>query len=138
MLKLLAVVVMFPVFSNAQYKGDNTIIIDTSISANDLKSILFQKGFMAENQDSVFIITSPKQITGAVIMKLFINRSETKVVLKGEFKITVEGELWGTTIKQAFQPVMFVKSKQNLNYPCWAEMNNIASLIGSKITYLKQ
>lgn len=138
MKSLLISLILSPLLTYSQPKRlDNTIIVKNRIDLNSLKSYLFQHGYMVEGSDTVFITSSAKSI-GAKVFKFNILRSDTSTIIKGQMKITVEGTLWGSTIKEEFQQVYYVKSKENLMWDCWNEMAALAVYIGSSISYLKQ
>lgn len=140
MKKIIITIFTVSIFTNiyGQAKRDNTIIIDTVISLQNLKLLLFQNGYNYEGTDTLFITTSAKQINGAVVMKLNIARIDTSIILKAQRKVLVEGVLWGNTIKEEFSPVFMWKIKGSIETDCWLELNKIAMLIGSKRRYLKQ
>lgn len=121
-----------------QKKRDNTIVIDTSISLQSLKMILFNKGYMVSNSDSVFILTQEKTVTGAVAMRLQIAITDTGIVLKAQQKILVELQLWGTPIKNDYEPVFAWYVKSSPYYDTWKELDGISKNIGNKRKYYKQ
>lgn len=135
---LITLALLCPLLSFAQKKGDNTIQIDTAISYSDLKMLLFDKGYFVESNDTNFITTSPKSMKTACVNKIIIARNENKTFIKGLYKISVELVLFNTPLHNEFEPVEYVKSKGNITYQCWQEMNAVATSITNKITYLKK
>lgn len=87
---LTAILLQIVTVSFCQKKDDDTIIIDTAISLNSLKMILFKNGYTVGNSDSMFFFTEPKQINGATMIKLDVVRIDTTIILKGRVKSLVE------------------------------------------------
>ena len=92
---------------------------------------------MVDNQDTAFITTTAKQTQYAATMKLFIARLDSQIIIKGQRKVSVDFEFLGNTIKEEFEPVRYVKGKENLERHCWDELNKISSLISPRLTYTK-
>jgi len=122
----------------AQKKLDNTIVVDTVRTIKEIKQILFNNGYTVEGSDTSFFVTTPKQMKTASVLRLMFARTDTTIIIKGQYKIQVEMVLFNTPIKNDFEPVEYRLSKQNLNYEYFMEMIKIAKLLGNKITYLKQ
>lgn len=53
---LTAILLQIVTVSFCQKKDDDTIIIDTAISLNSLKMILFKNGYTVGNSDSMFFL----------------------------------------------------------------------------------
>lgn len=122
----------------AQKKLDNTIVVDTFRTIKEIKLILFSNGFAVDGADTSFFVTTPKTMKSAAVLRLMFARTDTSIIIKGQYKIQVELVVFGSPIKNEFEPVEYRLSKQNLNYEFFGEMNKIAKLLGNKITYLKQ
>lgn len=122
----------------AQKKLDNTIVIDTVRTIKEIKQILFNNGYAIDGSDTSFFVTTPKSMKSAAVLRLMFARTDTSIIIKGQYKIQVELVLLGSPIKNEFEPVEYRRSKQNLNYEFFGEMQKVAKLLGSKITYLKQ
>ncbi len=122
----------------AQKKLDNTIVVDTIRTIKEIKQILFNNGYTVEGNDTSFFVTTPKQMKTASVLRLMFARTDTTIIIKGQYKLQVELVLFNTPIKNDFEPVEYRLSKQNLNYEYFMEMIKIAKLLGNKITYLKQ
>ncbi len=122
----------------AQKKLDNTIVVDTVRTIKEIKQILFNNGYTVEGNDTSFFVTTPKQMKSAAVLRLMFARTDTAIIIKGQYKLQVEMVLFNTPIKNDFEPVEYRLSKQNLNYEYFMEMIKIAKLLGSKISYLKQ
>lgn len=139
---LTAILLQIVTVSFCQKKDDDTIIIDTAISLNSLKMILFKNGYTVGNSDSMFFFTEPKQINGATMVKLDVVRIDTTIILKGRVKSLVEMQLWGNTIKEDFMQIRWLKPnlmrKGSMLVDGWNEMEKIAKLFGSKRSYQKQ
>ena len=136
--KVLILLLFIPTGINAQKKLDNTIVVDTTRTTQEIKMILFNNGFAIDGSDTTVFITTPKQMKTASVLRLMIARTDTSIIIKGQYKLQVELVLFNTPIKNDFEPVEYRPSKQNLNYEYFGEMNKIAKLLGNKITYLKQ
>ncbi len=139
---LTAILLQIMTASSCQKKEDNTIIIDTAISLNSLKMILFKNGYTLSNSDSLFISTEPKQVNGATMVKLDILRIDSTIILKGRLKSLVEMQLGGVTIKEDYMQIRWVKPnimrKGSIMVEAWNEMEKIAKILGSKRSYQKQ
>lgn len=122
----------------AQKKLDNTIVVDTVRTIKEIKQILFNNGYTIDGTDTSFFVTTPKQMKSAAVLRLMFARTDTSVIIKGQYKLQVELNLFNTPIKNDFELVEYRLSKQNLNYEYFGEMNKVAKLLGSKITYLRQ
>lgn len=122
----------------AQKKLDNTIVVDTVRTIKEIKQILFNNGYTVEGNDTSFFVTTPKQMKTASVLRLMFARTDTTIIIKGQYKLQVEMVLFNTPINNDFEPVEYRLSKQNLNYEYFMEMIKIAKLLGNKITYLKQ
>lgn len=124
--------------TRAQKKLDNTIIVDTVRSIKEIKQILFNNGYTVEGSDTTFFVTTPKQMKSAAALRLMFARTDTSIIIKGQYKLQVELVLFNTPIKNDFEPVEYRLSKQNLNYEYFGEMNKVAKQLGNKITNIKQ
>ena len=122
----------------AQKKLDNTIIIDTVRTIKEIKQILFNNGYAVEGSDTSFFVTTPKQMKSAASLRLMFARTDTSIIIKGQYKLQVELALFNTPIKNDFEPVEYRLAKQNLNYEYFGEMNKVAKQLGNIITYLRQ
>ena len=131
---LIFLLLFIPVGIKAQKKLDNTIVVDTVRTIKEIKQILFNNGFTVEGSDTSFFVTTPKSMKTAAVIRLMIARTDTSIIIKGQYKLQVE--LFD--IKNEYETIEYRLSKQNLNNAWFGEMNNIAKLFGSKITYLKQ
>ena len=134
-----AILLQIMTLSFCQKKGDNSIVIDTSISVTHLKMVLFKNGYTIGNSDTIFISTEPKQVNGATMVKLDIARVDNTIILKGRTKMLVE-ILPG--VKQDYMEIFWVKpnfvNKGSLMDDSWKELEKISKLIGSKRVYQKQ
>lgn len=135
---LTLIVLTIFVNSYAQKKLDNTIVVDTFRTINEIKQILFDRGFTIDGSDTSYFITTPKQMKTASVLRLMIGRTNATITIKGQAKMQVELVLWGTPIKNDFEPVEYRLSKQNMNYDWFMEMDKVASMLGSKRKYYKQ
>ncbi len=134
----LSSLLLFCLLTKAQKKLDNTIIVDTIRTIKEIKQILFNNGYTVEGSDTSFFLTTPKQMKSASVLRLMFARTDTSIIIKGQYKLQVEMVLFNTPIKNDFEPVEYRLSKQNLNYEYFGEMSKVAKLLGTKITYLKQ
>jgi hypothetical protein len=123
---------------NAQKKLDNTIIVDTVRTIKEIKQVLFNNGYTVEGSDTSFFVTTPKQMKTAAALRLMFARTDTSIIIKGQYKLQVEMVLFNTPIKNEFEQVEYRLSKQNINYEYFGEMTKVAKQLGSKLTYLKQ
>ena len=122
----------------AQTKGDNTILLPANLSAETMKSILFQNGYSTEGTDN-FLSTSSKQPNKtAVSVKFMIMKSDTAIILKGLFKSVISLSFGGTKIDEDYETIQFRGSKSSLYMEAWNEMNRIARSISQNIKYTKQ
>lgn len=124
---------------NAQSKGDNTIVIDSTVNLNDVKTVLFQNGYMIQGTDSIFITTSSKEMSkDAVAVKLMLLKTDTALYVKGLFKPTLSLQIWGVKTESDFEQLYFGGEKRSPFRKAWNEMDRIAKLLSSKIKYVKQ
>lgn len=126
MKKIFTLLLVVPVFSFAQQKGDNAIVVDTVVSMNHLKTILFRNGLVPENQDTSFILTTPKSVLG-IRVKLLIAKTDSNLVFKplAEFS-------------NGFEIVSWNNNWLRYDRDIWTEMNKIAMLFSNKISYITQ
>lgn len=132
---LLFILISTTVFS--QKKNDNTIVIDTAVSMDAIKMILFNNGYTIESADNKFLQTHPKTVTGAVAIKLNIAITDTGIVLKAQQKILIEMVIMGSPVKNEFQPVFMWKIKSSPYHDSWKEMDRVGSVLGEKRRYYK-
>lgn len=125
-------------FTLAQKKGDNTIVVSSYIPFSNLKSILFDNGYMVEGIDTIYIQTSPKQMKTLSVLKMQIKRTDTTIIIRGLAKVGIDLNFSGVIIKEDFEPVYYAKSKMNMHNEWFLEMNKVAKSISPIINYSKK
>jgi hypothetical protein len=135
---ILLVLVFICISAKSQNKLDNTIVIDTTRTIKEIKKILFDNGFTIDGTDTSFFTTTAKQVNNVAVIKLMIARFDSSITIKGQSKLLIETSLFGSTIKNDFEPIFWAKSKSSLAHKWFSEMDKVAKLLGSKIHYLKQ
>ena len=123
--------------SYGQKKRDNTILVDTSMSIQRLKMILFNNGYTVANSDTQFIVTQEKTVTGAVTMRIQAAITDTGIILKAQQKMLVEMVLFGSPIKNDFEPVFAWYIKSSPYSDTWKELDRISKEMGSKRRFYK-
>lgn len=131
---ILLLLIFISQYAKGQKKLDNTIVVDTIRNIQEIKRVLFDNGFTIDGSDTTFFVTTAKQMKTASVVRLMIARTDTSIIIKGQYKFQVK--FMG--IEEEFTPVEFRPSKQNLNHDWFEEMNKVAKLLGSKIRYFKQ
>ena len=135
---LITILLFIPIGLKAQKKSDNTIVVDTTRTMQEIKMILFNNGYAIDGSDTMVFVTTPKQMKWASVMRIMIARTNNSIIIKGQYKEQIETSFTGLTVKREFEPIDYRPSKQNLFNTLFLEMATIAKSMGSKITYLKQ
>lgn len=138
MRSLITILLFIPIGLKAQKKSDNTIVVDTTRTIQEIKIILFNNGYAIDGNDTTVFVTTPKQMKWASVMRIMIARTNNSIIIKGQYKEQIETSFTGLTVKREFEPIDYRPSKQNLFNTLFLEMATIAKAMGSKITYLKQ
>jgi len=131
-----------PLFSPAQKKGDNVIVVhlkDTAGISSKLKMLLFDNRYTVESFDAQnLLFTTGEKLAGNALVKLMIQVKDSAVILYAMGSLAVEVNFAGVTVPKTFMPVSFGGSKGSPNRNAWNELNAFASQIGGLVEYLKR
>lgn len=129
-----------PLFSPAQKKKDNVIIIKTDTAGifNQALNILYDNGYTIQTADRVngVILSEEKTVKNALV-KLRIRVKDSSVLLSGQVALAMEISFGSATMTKTFEPVYYGGSKNSPLRSAWNELNTIALKIGSQIEYAK-
>jgi hypothetical protein len=131
-MKLLLILLLCPLLSFAQSKGDTKVIITVADSAglfNKVAMALYEKGYSLTQKDESlhFLATSEKPIKWANIkMNALVKGKE--IILSGFYDATLFAIV-------KFEPIVYRNTKFDRNN--FAELQSIAEKIGGEIRYGK-
>ncbi|MEP6927825.1 MAG: hypothetical protein ABI834_09325 [Ginsengibacter sp.] len=130
MKKLLLILFLLPLITQAQNKKDNTFIL-SPVSYAAIKSVLFQNGYTLINDDTILITTTSKEMSRIpVALRFMINRTGDQTILKAQWKVTTDpGD---------FAELHYGGIKGNWSMKGWWETDRIAKLLSPDVTYAKQ
>ena len=89
MAKLILTAIAVSLFFNlsfGQKKGDNKVIVNGYVSYNQIKTALFNEGFVTTNSDTVLIITTIKYLDWGSVTCYMIQKTDSSVIFKGNCK----------------------------------------------------
>lgn len=133
------ILLLFPLFSFAQNKGDNTIVITSDVSMHQIKTVLFKNGYAITTSDSLFISTSAKEVSKALMsMIVMVARVDSMTYIKAQCKSAVVLNLFGNMPENNFSLLAYTKIKSSKDWRAWAELDKIAKELSPNVTYLKQ
>lgn len=130
-------------FSIAQSKNDNTIIVNGYVKYEQIKEALTNEGFIVSNSDTSVITTNFKAIGMAAAaystpgVAYLIKRTDTSVIFRGYVnnKLTI---VIGVDITAHSWPLENWGEKKGAFRMGFAMMGKIASSFGLPVTYLKE
>lgn len=135
MKKVLFLFLLLPLFSFAQEKGDNQIIVSGSEgSYKKTAQALLEKGYTIEKSDENIghIVTGFKRVFGDRSIRISVFVRENKVTLTG---------LMGVGDNPTEASALVIKynpSKALIMYKAWPYMEDVARLVGTDITYARK
>lgn len=136
----LAFMLLINITAMCQTKGDNKMFAASPATLHALKSILFENGYIATGEDSVFISTTVKELKEPVAIKMMFVRTDSGVYIKGLMKPTQSIQIGGVKNESEFEVVQYHGKNAMLakwvKEP-WKELEKIAKLISEKIIYSK-
>lgn len=136
-MKKLILLLLIPVFGYSQKKGDNQIVI-SSQNYNKIKLVLFQNGYTLQNNDTVYLTTTSKELKKvSIALKFMILRSDSNTIIRGMIKPTISLQFYGTKTESDFEPLVYKGAKGSPIRKAWEEMERIAQLLSNQIMYTK-
>ncbi|MEP6845612.1 MAG: hypothetical protein ABI861_06400 [Panacibacter sp.] len=135
----LIIIMFLQIVSFAQKKKDNTIVLLDDVTLSKIKTILFQNGYSIENNDSLYINTTPQQVAKtAAIVKFLIARTETAIYIKGLVKPVVDIQFGETKVSNDFSIIYYGGMKGSILKDSWNELQRISLLLSDNIKYIQQ
>jgi hypothetical protein len=130
---------LLPLFSKGQSKFDNTIIINEFIPLEKLKASFFDRGFIVQGNDTMYIQTSEvlQSKKDAVYIKLNIKRTDSNLVIKGQMKINYSIEIWGVSSPPQFEPIEYWRDKKSLPRLAFDFVQKFALSLSSNLSYAR-
>jgi hypothetical protein len=125
------------VYYYSQKKKDNVIIVHDHISPVKIKSVLFDNGYMVNNNDSILITTEGKNF-GGYSLKIGVKINDSTTTIKGWAKSDFTTILLNVPVNQEYEPIYYGGMKGSLLKACWSEIDKIAKALSDKIEYAKQ
>jgi hypothetical protein len=144
MRQALLILLLLPAVTFAQNKKDTKIIVtvaDTANLFNRIAKMFYQRGYSLTQKDEVngFLATDGKEVQYLGLSRYRALIQDSTVTLTGEiaFNSYSNKVISGTDVNNEYSPVSFSGMKGSLIRKSWDEMQEIAKLIGEKITYAK-
>lgn len=135
MVKFLLLIII-PIFSFGQKKGDTRIIIDT-ISWDRITLTLFENGYIVDAKDDKlkYLTTKTKDI-GSIGVQLRVLQKDSILIISGEF---VDRALMNVikSNEPVYSSIQFGGMKGSSRRDSWIEMERIAKLFGPIVRYIK-
>jgi hypothetical protein len=137
-MKLILLLILFPMCLAAQEKKDTKIIVhvDTTGAINKIKSALFENGYTVESQDDSFIASTEKSIDGCSVKIRTLLKSD-HIVITGQVANDVTISLGGVKAERTFSQVYYGGMKGSPLRIAWNEVVRFAKMIGTDITFSK-
>lgn len=141
---LILVSFLIPTLAFAQEKKDTKIFIhmrDTAGAVNKIIKVFYERGFTIDQKDleNGFVLTKERTVpddnAASMIVKAFVK--DSSVVLSGSIALNVTFSLGGAKAERTFVEMWYGGAKKSSLRLAWNELETVAKLIGSKITYSK-
>jgi hypothetical protein len=133
-MKLLLILIICPLLSFAQSKGDTKIIItvpDSTGLFNKVAMVLYEKGYsLAQKDESLHYMATNEKATKYANVKIYALTKGNEVILSGDMDGTF-------TVIVDYEPITFRGMKGSLYKRVFAELQAIADKIGGEIRYGK-